>query len=135
MFDRLHLHEGGRTTVNNTFKMLPHDTADAARLYGEVREKASEELAGAVAVDLGADNEVRVVRADAMRVWDPAKGPNTQMRIIYKINGRLHDVVLEVDEMVLLRNVHENIARAMFEQLVDKLSAEAKSALFPRKLS
>lgn len=127
MFDQHHFHDR-RTTVHNSFKMLPHDTADAARLYGEIETKAREHVANAVAVNLGANNEVRVVRADVIRTHE-MMGGCVKMRIIYKINGKLYDEILEVDDMALRRNVHRNIAHAMFEQLADKLSHQDQRLL------
>lgn len=107
--------------VHNDIKQLPHDTADAARLYGEMRDRAEREVANALVDHLGADNEITVVRIESMVSMERG-GPVT--RLLFKINGYMHDVTVQPDRSELEKqaynSVADTIAREILRHLISK---------------
>jgi hypothetical protein len=93
-------------------EMLPHDTADAARLYGEMVEKARAEVIGATIREAGANIRVVMKRL--------ASEPNfenyhTNVRVLFSVNGVDYDVKTTQDTMD--KDVYHRIAEALIEQV------------------
>lgn len=114
MFDR-YIHKDGDEHLHVT--QLPHDTADAARLYGEMVAKAEEEVAAATVERLGAHNEavlVKVVSEQSMATLQQ------HTRVIFKVNGKLYDIrdMLDIHATDKLRwSIAEAIAGKVYAAL------------------
>lgn len=80
-------HREGDTRID--VKKIPHDTADAARLYGEMVAKAEEQVARALIERLGASNEVTLVRIDSDRSHETDQ---LRVRVLFSLNGKLYDI-------------------------------------------
>jgi hypothetical protein len=113
MFDRYH--KDGDEHFHIT--QLPHDTADAARLYGEMVAKAEREVANATVDRIGADNEAKLVKVASERNM---MNEQQQTRVLFKVNGRLYDIRDVLDARVtdkLRWSIAEAIATKVFVAL------------------
>lgn len=87
VFDHFHRHSAPVTHVN--IEQQPNDAADAARLHGEIRDKALKEAEGAIIRRLGAHNEVLVASArSALSMCDMT----THVRALFTLNGKQYRV-------------------------------------------
>ncbi len=111
-------------TTNVHVEQLPHDTADAARLYGECMKKARAELASATIEAMGAHNEVKVLTAAAD--IDLANC-NRRLRVLFTINGTKHDVYVSVDEFG--GEITRRICQEVMQQVAAKLTPQQARAL------
>lgn len=93
--------------VHNETK--PHDPADAARLYGQLRERAEAEVAEAIVERLGAHNEIKVVATQSRFETD-------QMRVLFAINGIQFD--FEIDRADLAWRFYEITAQALSVEIL-----------------
>lgn len=116
MFDRYEHRDGDRVHV----EQLPHDTADAARLYGEMIDKAEKAVARATVERFGADHQARVVKVESERSFDTQV---TTTRLLYSINGQLYDLQLSLDDGARER-LTRSIANTIAQQVYEKLSSE-----------
>lgn len=117
MFDRYLVTPRPNVTVHNHIEQKPHDTADAARLYGEMVAKAEAEVASATVERLGAENEATLVRVDSER----SDATCQQLtRVLFKVNGRLHDI-RDVQNSKARDELCRAIANAIAEQVYRKL--------------
>jgi hypothetical protein len=128
MLDRYHCDGDSHTYVN--IKQQPNDAADAARLHGEMRVKATEEIASATVNHLGANNEVVFLRAD---VYPCVQTFNTKVRLLFKINGHLYDIVTENDEMKIRNAVCENVLASVMSQALQQMTYYDKNILLKTK--
>lgn len=112
MFDR-YTREGD-THVN--VKQLPHDTADAARLHGEIEERARARMANAAIYALGANNELKVIK-----VAPAYSCANDQhlIRVVFDLNGTQHDFEVRPDDVS--RRAYAEIAALVFDAVVRTL--------------
>lgn len=92
--------------VHNETK--PHDPADAARLYGKLREKAEAEVAQAVVERLGAHNEIKVIATESRFMTD-------QVRVLFAINGVQFD--FEIDRASIAAKFYSMAAQAIAAEL------------------
>jgi hypothetical protein len=91
VFDRYNHRDGD---LHIDVKQLPHDTADAARLYGEMVAKAEKEVATATVERLGAKNEAILIKV----VSEQSIATEQQRtRVLFKVNGELYDIRDELD--------------------------------------
>ena len=106
--------------VHNTVQQKPHDPADAARLYGELKDRAELEVLNAVVERLGADNEVTVVKVDHQT---NLATDTLSVRLLFKINGRLHEVISKPDRHELTRQCYRAVAETIMNDVWKNLSA------------
>jgi hypothetical protein len=85
----------------------PHDPADAARLYGELEQRATDAVANATVERLGACIEVVVVKVVSKTSMEDLR-KRVRVRVLFKVNGVLHDIETSSDE--LERKIVETIA-------------------------
>lgn len=111
MFDRYH-RSTPEVHVHNRIESKPHDPADAARLYGELKEKAEAEVADATVQRLGAHNEVRIVSAQPR--YDTGN-----VRVLFDLNGVKFD--FEVGRAEVQDRVFEVIAKTVALALLRQL--------------
>jgi len=115
--------------VYNTIKQQPNDAADAARLHGEIRKKATEEIASATVEHMGANNEVVVLRCN--HVHDLMMGHH-KTRLLFKVNGQLYDIITEVDPYKIRESVYGALLNEVFNQALTKMTSYEKEQLLPR---
>lgn len=113
--------------VTNKIEMKPHDAVDAARLYGELEEKAKKAVAGATIAHLGANNEIKIVKAATH--YDFLE-QITYLRILFSVNGVDHDIEVRADDTDVARAVNKVVAYELFKQLENALNDYNKNDLF-----
>lgn len=120
MFNRYH-RDGD---VHISVEQLPHDTADAARLYGEMVAKAESEVASATVERLGAKNEASLVKVASERNMATEQ---QHTRVLFKVNDEIYDIrdVLEVHAADKLRWA---IANAIATKVYAALGGSHRSA-------
>lgn len=115
MFDRTVVHhKDGDTHID--VKQLPHDTADAARLYGEMVKKTQDEVLGAIIRAAGADIRVAIIKLEASKNF---ANFDTQVRVLFEVNGYKYDV--KVTESELDDTVHRKIAEHLVIEVMATL--------------
>ncbi len=119
MFDKYHI-DLPDVHHHTTIEQLPHDTADAARLYGEMVEKARSEVRNATLEAFGANNELKIIRlASEFLVFSDTH----RTRCIFSINGYEYDVC--VSDFPDAKN-------KMIEKIAHHVAAEVASTLAKR---
>ena len=116
MFDRVDRSQRDGDTIINV-KQQPNDAADAARLHGEIRAKALEEVRQATCERFGAFNELVVVKIAAERSMETDK---QRIRLIFKLNGHMYDFWLEDSD----KGAEESmsiVAQHLVSQVLNKL--------------
>lgn len=108
---------GRRTSVNVHIQQQPHDAADAARLYGEMRSKAEADVRSATIQTLGAHNEVRVARVSPEY---SAETGEERARVLFTVNGAQYDLTLLLPNR-LEERVMKHIATSLLSQVMAKL--------------
>lgn len=101
-------------TTNVNIRQLPHDTADAARLYGEMRDKAEREVANATVERLGAGNLLKIV---SVIQHGNLETSTRIVRVLFTLNGELHSVRVSHDEdarRVLAQSIANKVAQSVF---------------------
>lgn len=125
MFDRYHYQPPSVTHVN--IKQQPNDATDAARLHGEIRDKALKEAEGAIIRRLGAHNEVLVASASSAVSMCYM---TTQVRALFTLNGKQYRV--EVTEPQSLdRKTLEVIAERIMVEIMRQLERPAAQPAQP----
>jgi len=119
MFDSYHTKEGNKTYVD--IVQQPNDAADAARLYGEIEDKAKAEVADSVIYKLGAENEVSVVRVDHHH--DLLKDDD-HTRVVFKINGHTYDVRCKNDHFDIVSKTAQAIVEEVFNDIWKELGRQ-----------
>ncbi len=114
MFDSNH-YRGPEISVN--IKQQPNDAADSARLYGELKRKAEEEVSQATIQKFGAYNEVEVISADT---WEDYNTQKKHYRLLFKINGNTYDIQTEAYPDELAHNTAYEVNRALLAEVFDK---------------
>jgi hypothetical protein len=104
--------------VHNRIEVKNPSAADAARLHGEIREKAVAEIAAATVEHLGAGNEVVFLKCETMK--DFMVG-HTKCRLVFKINGQLYDLISDVNPYKIQENVYGAIIQEVMEQAIQKM--------------
>lgn len=105
------------TTVNQ----LPHDTADAARLYGEMVKKAEAEVRSAVLDRFGANNELCILKVMSETSFATEL---QRTRVLFRLAGRDHDIYVENDSLARTKLL-EAIGKAVAAEVVARLSSTA----------
>lgn len=95
--------------VHNNIEQKPHDPADAARLYGQLKDKAETEVANATILRLGAQNEIAVVTMQPNSATDG-------LRVLFTINGVKFDI--EVDPKEVALRFYEAAAQGLAAQIL-----------------
>lgn len=113
MFDT-QVFKAGDTRID--VEMLPHDTADAARLYGEMTEKARKEVVGATIHEAGANIRVVMKRLDTETNF---ANYDTNIRVLFSVNGEDYDIKTTQDAMN--KDVYRKIGEALIEQVARAL--------------
>lgn len=103
--------------VHNETK--PHDPADAARLYGELLEKARKEVAEATVARFGADNELTalVVHTDYDYLLDQPTA-----RVLFRLNGSLYDLKLKPDPDAVAAGLYREVAIKLVETILQQMN-------------
>ena len=117
MFDRAVNWWAGDTT-NVTVKQQPNDAADAARLYGECKAKAEQEVANATIVKFGAHNELTGVKVDSMRSFIDNK---VHVRLLFAINGEKFDIQVEDTDEAMTLAAYREVAYKLFDKVILKM--------------
>lgn len=125
MFDRYINVPRPEVTVHNHIEQRPNDAADSARLYGQLRDKAEADVASALVDRLGADNEVVVATVETRRNLE---ADTVKVRMLFKINGRLHDVEVEPNREALMAQAYRDIAEHVANEVWRHLG-QARRAL------
>ncbi|ARO29931.1 hypothetical protein NXC14_CH01981 [Rhizobium sp. NXC14] len=122
MFDRTFV--GGRTTHHHhmTINQQPNDAADAARLYGELQDKAGDSIKEIIGHQV-ADTKVEFVTLDTCRDVLHFKD---HVRMVFKINGKTFETRVEIDEFnrdeprerVAYRAVAEGITNTLMDRSI-----------------
>lgn len=121
MFDRrpIHIHQ---PVPQVTINQQPANAADAARLYGELKDKATkdaqDEVRGALIKTLGAQNEMRVISVTQMGSFETDR---RWVQFVFELNGRRHHVKLDINDQDIETYIAGELARHLFEQLTRTL--------------
>lgn len=113
MFDT-HIQEGNK---NTHVTQLPHDTADAARLYGELKDRAEREVAKATIERFGVNNHLVVLRVTCERSFESNQ---THTRVLFKVNEELCDIRVTQDvdiHGVVKKAIANEVALKVYEAL------------------
>lgn len=102
--------------VHNETK--PHDAADAARLYGELKVKAEKEVAEATVTRFGANNELSAVVIHSE--YDFSRD-QPMARVLFRLNGVLHDLKLEPEMDAIRDRLYYEVAMKLVESIVSKM--------------
>lgn len=114
MFDRTLVQHDTNVYV----KQQPNDAADAARLHGEIRDRAEAEARGAIVARFGARNELVGVKFEHQRRFLE----NTMVvRLLFKINGETFDIVVEDNCEAMTKAAYQEIALRMVAKVVDSM--------------
>lgn len=121
MFDRVdRSHKDGDTVIN--VKQQPNDSADAARLYGEMVAKAQDEVARVAVEKFGAFNELTVLAIAPERSFETEK---MRVRLLFKLNGHMYD--FWVDDADMVRDQAMSVvAQALVSQVLNKIFTAGK---------
>lgn len=119
MFDHHHFHQHKAPVTNVKIEQQPNDAADAARLYGECEAKAQAAVANATVDTLGANNSLVVVRCES---WRTMIDDSQKVRIIFKLNGELHDMELPVDRWAMIDRCYDVVGRKLLESIAKVLN-------------
>lgn len=108
MFDTYVRKEGDHTVTN--VKQLPHDTADAARLYGECVAKAEKEVANATINKFGAHNNITCLTVETNLSFADNMH---RVRVMFKLDGLTYDFIVREPHTVkdeVLQRIGEKVA-------------------------
>ena len=93
--------------VHNCIEQKPHDPADAARLYGQLKSKAEESVLKATVARLDAVNNIRFgTVATGMNFIRDVR----MVRILFSINGENYDLLIEDNEQLIQERIYEAFA-------------------------
>lgn len=118
MFNTYENHHHDSPVTNITVKQQPNDAADAARLFGQLKDKASEEFASGMVNRLGADNEVVFLQCDHFK--DPLLD-KLHVRLVFKINGKLYDIITENTMFHIKQTIFGSVMEEVFKQATKQL--------------
>jgi hypothetical protein len=113
------IHKDGNTYID--VKQLPHDTADAARLFGEMVKRAKEDMLGATIREANAGIRVVVIQLDAASNFE---NMDTTLRVLFSINDHKYDI--KTTEERWERDVYKAIAEHIAIEVIEKLSRSKK---------
>lgn len=113
--------------VSLRVEQKPLDAADAARLYGELKRRAEDEVANAVLQKFGAYNELRavVVESHVNLATDTVSA-----RVIFDLNGHRYDFIVRPDR----EKIADAVALSAYEGLAREITAMALQAILPKYL-
>jgi len=95
-----------------------HPDADAARLYGELREKAKKEVVNGVVDTFGINHELQVIR------WESEYSPiniRDMVHIAFKLNGHLYKFTVDISERPTSYVMADTVANEIANQIVTQL--------------
>jgi len=114
MFDTYLRHSTPDVRVN--VNIPQPDAADHKRLYGELLKEARKEVATATIADLGAYNEVKVIKIEH---HDDFLNQRLKFRLLFNVNGKQYDIITDIDSMKT--DVNEILLHAVFNQALEKM--------------
>ena len=114
-------------TVQLNIEQKPHDAADAARLYGGLKQRAEEEVATALLQKFGAYNELRVVTIESQREY---VRDSLIARVIFDLNGHRYDFIVRPER----EKIADAVALAAYEGIAREITAAVLSVLLPKYL-
>ena len=103
--------------VDVNIKQQPNDAADSARLYGELKRAAEEEVASATINKFGAYNEVEVVRVNT---WEDYGLGKKHYRFLFKVNGKTYDIKTDLFPDGFAHSSAYEINRAILAEVFEK---------------
>jgi hypothetical protein len=103
--------------VHIDVKQQPNDAVDAARLYGELRERAEAEVRHATIERLGAKNLVTVAKVRREQLFETDQ---VRVRVLFSINGTPFD--FEAEE-------NSGVTRDVIAAIVDSVALQFTNAL------
>lgn len=115
MFNRTFVRQGDH--VHTTVEQLPPNSADAARLYGEMITKAREEVKNAVVREAGASIRVLVQKMESETNFSNL---DVTIRVMFSVNGDRYEV--KTTEESWRHDVFKAIAEHVTEQVIRQLT-------------
>ena len=116
MFDKTFVGLPSHAPVHHTtINQLPLDTADAARLYGEIVKKAREEVKAEVVSMVDAFINAVVVRVESTTNLENCK---RKVQVWFKLNGQMYDIEAEIDPTL------ENCRMAVYRAIGNEIAAQ-----------
>jgi hypothetical protein len=104
--------------VDVNIKQQPNNAADSARLYGELKRAAEEEVVSATINKFGAYNEVEVVRVDT---WEDYSTQKKHYRFLFKVNGKTYDIKTDLfPDRTHTRGAAYEVNRAILSEVFEK---------------
>lgn len=101
-----------------TITMPPANAVDAARLYGELRKEAEDDVKHALLERMGANNELVVVKVEHLGNLEK----NTRhVRLLFRINGISRDITTEDTQEAMEAGMHYAIAEALISLVFAKI--------------
>lgn len=122
MFDRpthVHVAPASPTPVHVDVHVPKTEAVDAAKLYGELLEKARIAVRAAVVNELGASNEFKVARID---VFSNIETMNIGTEVAFELNGTLHSIRL--NDALVPDDFERKAWLPIAKQLADRILAE-----------
>jgi hypothetical protein len=121
MFDTYLVRGQPDVHVHNRIEQKPHDPADAARLYGQLKDRAEAEVSKATIERLGAENEIKVVFVESNICTDT-------VRVLFTINGVRFDFEIDRNRIALefYSAVAQGIAAQLLKQFTNRLQVGKK---------
>lgn len=110
--------------VNVTVNTPPADAADAARLYGELAEKARAAVMRGVVQELGTDLKVRVIKCAREGNFDTNE---ETVRWVFAVNGAPFEIELTDDHGKVL----DIMSRAIAVELLNALTQRVRQRIWP----
>lgn len=121
MFDRYFVSRPADTHIK--IEQKPHDSADAARLYGELRATAEQEVSTALVDRFGADNELTIILVNALKSYETEE---RQTRVIFRLAGKKYDFTVKGDDPIATRREFlQRVAYAITEEAMRQLTNKA----------
>ena len=105
----------------------PADAADAARLYGELKQRAEDEVSRAQIRKFGAWNEFSAVVVEAQRDFCT---DTVSARVIFNFGGRHYDLIFRPER----EKIADAVALEMYELLARRITEMALNAILPKYL-
>lgn len=122
MFDTYRITPASPTVhVHNETK--PHDPADAARLYGQLMDKAEKAVANATVERFGADNELTAV---VIHREYRASTDEDVARVLFRLNGALYDLELKPDRRAIADGFYREVAIKLVDSILRQMDRRSQ---------
>lgn len=105
--------------VHTKVEQKPHDAAEAARLYGELKAKAEADVANATVTRFGADNELTAVVVESRHDY---LNDQPMARVLFRLNGALYDLTLKPDRQAVADGFLQEVATKLVGAIMGEMS-------------